>query len=58
MTFDVDDIRNAVADAVQNCGHGNDEFIRDIRSGGQDDGPFMRGALAVLTMIERKAVVG
>jgi hypothetical protein len=27
--------------------HGNVEFIRQLRSGEQDDGPFITGALAV-----------
>jgi hypothetical protein len=27
--------------------HGNVEFIRQIRDGEQDDGPFIKGALAV-----------
>ena len=40
------ELRNVVADHVQTK-HGNAEFIRQIRSGEQDDGPFMMGALAV-----------
>jgi len=27
--------------------HGNPEFIRQIRDGEQDDGPFITGALAI-----------
>ena len=40
------ELRNIVADRVEMT-HGNVEFIRQIRSGDQDDGPFMVGALAV-----------
>jgi hypothetical protein len=39
------ELRNVVADRVEMT-HGNQEFIRQIRSGDQDDGPFMSGALA------------
>jgi len=40
------ELRNVVADRVEML-HGNAEFIRQIRSGEQDDGPFMVGAGAV-----------
>jgi hypothetical protein len=40
------ELRNIVADRVEMT-HGNEEFIRQIRSGEQDDGPFMSGASAV-----------
>ena len=40
------EIRDIVADCVEMT-HGNAEFIRQIRAGDQDDGPFMSGALAV-----------
>jgi len=40
------ELRNVVADRVEML-HGNAEFIRQIRSGEQDDGPFMVGALAI-----------
>lgn len=55
MTLDIDDVRNAVADALERVGHGNALFISSIREGGQDDGPFMRGAFAVLDLIEARA---
>lgn len=42
----LNELRNIVADHVEMT-HGNVEFIRQIRSGDQDDGPFMSGALAV-----------
>jgi hypothetical protein len=40
------ELRSVVADHVEMT-HGNVEFIRQIRDGNQDDGPFMIGALAV-----------
>ena len=40
------ELRGVVADHVEKT-HGNPEFIRQIKSGEQDDGPFMMGALAV-----------
>jgi hypothetical protein len=40
------ELRGVVADRVEMM-HGNAEFIRQIRSGDQDDGPFITGALAV-----------
>lgn len=40
------ELRGVVADRVEMM-HGNAEFIRQIRSGDQDDGPFIVGALAV-----------
>jgi hypothetical protein len=42
----LNELRNIVADRVEMT-HGNEEFIRQIRSGEQDDGPFMVGAVAV-----------
>lgn len=42
----LNELRNIVADRVEMT-HGNVEFIRQIRDGEQDDGPFMSGALAV-----------
>jgi len=47
----IEDIRNAVASSLQQTGHGNSAFLQSIRDGEQDDGPFMRGALAVLELI-------
>jgi hypothetical protein len=40
------ELRGVVADRVEMM-HGNAEFIRQIRSGDQDDGPFITGALAI-----------
>jgi hypothetical protein len=56
MQIDIDDVRNAVADELEKVGHGNNLFIRSVREGGQDDGPFMRGAFAVLDLIERRNI--
>jgi hypothetical protein len=42
----LNELRNIVADRVEMM-HGNAEFIRQIRFGEQDDGPFIVGALAV-----------
>ena len=39
-------IRNIVADEIAKT-HGNLEFIRQVRDGEQDDGPWMRSAYAV-----------
>ena len=39
-------LRNVVADEVAKT-HGNREFIRQIREGEQDDGPYMVSAFAV-----------
>lgn len=46
MNMDNEQIRQIVADHVS-LTHGNDEFIRQIRSGEQDDGPWMRAGYAV-----------
>lgn len=43
----IEQIRAAVADALEHKGHGNREFLQSIREGRQDSGPFMIGALAV-----------
>ena len=39
-------LRNVVAAALEPL-HGNPDFIRSIRDGGQDDGPYMVAAFAV-----------
>lgn len=44
--MDNEKIREIVADYVS-LTHGNEEFIRQIRVGDQDDGPWMRAAYAV-----------
>lgn len=42
----IEQVRAAVADALEARGHGNREFIRQVREGAQDDGPYMIGAIA------------
>lgn len=42
----IDDIREAVATALEQRGLSNRQFIGEIRAGERDDGPFMLGALA------------
>ena len=49
----IEEIRNIVADHVGKT-HGNEEFIRQIRDGLQDDGPFMQAAKAVYEAYEAK----
>jgi hypothetical protein len=46
MIMDNEQIRQIVADHVS-LTHGNEEFIRQIRNGEQDDGPFMQAGYAV-----------
>ena len=41
-------LRAIVADSLQ---HDNKEFIRQVREGEQDDGPYIRGAVAVMNYI-------
>jgi len=50
-------IRDAVARVLEGRGLNNREFLRQIRAGEQDDGPYMTGALAcaaVLTAAREK----
>ena len=42
----IDDVRDAVACALEARGLSNRQFISEIREGKRDDGPFMLGALA------------
>lgn len=42
----IDDIRDAVASALEARGLDNRKFLSEIREGQRDDGPFMIGALA------------
>ena len=43
---DIQEMRAAVADALEKRGHGNRAFLADIREGRRDDCPFMIGARA------------
>lgn len=42
----IEDIREAVATALEQRGLSNTQFLGEIREGKRDDGPFMTGALA------------
>ena len=42
----IDDIRDAVAKALEARGFDNRKFLGEIRNGQRDDGPYMIGALA------------
>lgn len=50
-----DDIRDAVASALEASGFNNGEFLRQIRAGDQDDGPYMLGAFACATLLQINA---
>lgn len=51
----ITEIRDAVAKALERRGLDNREFLRQIRSGEQDDGPYMTGALACAEMLANPA---
>lgn len=42
----IEDIREAVATALEQRGMSNTQFLGEIREGKRDDGPFTTGALA------------
>lgn len=46
LKMDNEQIRQIVADYVS-LTHGNEEFIRQMRDGEQDDGPYLTGAYAI-----------
>lgn len=41
----IEEIRQVVADALSKKGHGNRQFLDEIRTGQRDDSPFMVGAI-------------
>ncbi|WP_333703543.1 hypothetical protein [Sphingobium yanoikuyae] len=41
----IEDIRQVVADALLKKGHGNRQFLDEMRAGQRDDSPFMIGAI-------------
>lgn len=43
--YEIDKVGAAVADRLEARGHGNQQFLREIREGRRDGGPFMVGAL-------------
>lgn len=47
------EIRSIIADKLETT-HGNKEFIRQVREGEQDDGPFMQGAFAIMEHINTR----
>jgi hypothetical protein len=51
MKITDDQVRNALADIVA-IDHGNEEFIRQIRNGEQDDNWIVRIALAIRDKLE------
>ncbi|WP_200844672.1 MULTISPECIES: hypothetical protein [unclassified Novosphingobium] len=46
----IEDIRRAVADTLEARGLNNRTFLREIRTGKRDDGPYMIGALACVAL--------
>jgi hypothetical protein len=45
-------IRDAVASELETRGLDNRKFLREIRAGKRDDGPYMIGALAAARLAE------
>ncbi len=54
----IDQIRDAVARDLEQRGLDNRKFLREIRSGKRDDGPYMIGALAAARLAELSLKVG
>lgn len=50
----IDEIRDAVATALETLGFDNRKFLGEIRSGQRDDGPYMIGALACAQLFRMK----
>lgn len=46
----INDIRDAVARALEARGFDNRKFLGELRAGQRDDGPYMIGALACATL--------
>lgn len=53
MKITDDQVRNALADIVA-VDHGNEEFIRQIRSGEQDDNWIVRVSFAIRDKLQKK----
>ncbi|TCU51831.1 hypothetical protein EDF58_1184 [Novosphingobium sp. PhB57] len=51
-------IRDAVASELESRGLDNRKFLREIRAGKRDDGPYMIGALAATRLAEQSAKSG
>lgn len=56
LNVDIDDVRNAVADALERVGLSNPGFIAGMRKGDHDDGPFMFGAQAIVGCLVKRNV--
>ena len=54
----IKEIRRAVAKALETRGLDHREFLRQIRSGEQDDGPYMTGALACAALLTKQPAPG
>jgi len=48
----IDKIRDAVASDLEQRGLDNRKFLREIRSGKRDDGPYMIGAFAAARLAQ------
>ncbi len=48
----IEETRNIVADMLEQT-HGNPAFIRQVRDGLQDDGPYMRAGIAMMLGFNR-----
>lgn len=51
----IDDIRAAVADTLEARGLSNRTFLREIRKGQRDDGPYMIGAIAAVSALTQRS---
>ena len=51
-TLDLERLRHAVADELEERGLGNKRFIQEIRAGCRDDAPYMIGAIAWAKQME------
>lgn len=52
----INDIRDAVAKALEGRGFDNRKFLGEIRSGQRDEGPYMIGALACAQLFRVEVV--
>ena len=51
----IEDIRDAVASELETRGLDNRKFLRELRAGKRDDGPYMIGALAAARLTEQSS---
>ncbi len=45
--MELDEVRCTVAQMLERTGHGNKDFIDEVRTGAHDDGPYMQAAIAM-----------